>query len=285
VSKASPSSAGRIDVRALLEQHGLWARRALGQCFLNDRRVLAAIAAAATAGGEPVVIEIGAGLGALTEALADTGARVLAIERDQGLVRVLETTFRDRPSVEIVSGDATALSFADLAPDAVRPAVAGNLPYSVTSPLLLALLHQRARLGPATVMIQREVAERLLAGPGTKAYGSLSILFRLHSDLTEVLEVPPSAFWPAPKVHSTVLRLVWRAAPRVALRDPAFFESVVRAAFGQRRKTLRNALGSAFGRERVVEAGLRSGISLERRAETLGLEEFAALTAALDAGG
>src|SRR5262249_33293645 len=135
-----------------------------------------------------------------------------------------------------------------------------------------------ANLGPATVMIQREVAERLLAGPGSKTYGSLSVLFQLHADLERVLEVGPDAFWPAPKVHSTVLRLTWLAAPRAPVGDEPGFERVVRAAFGLRRKTLRNALSAAFPRPVVELGAVQAGVPLDARAESLSLEVLARLS-------
>ncbi|MCC7380437.1 MAG: ribosomal RNA small subunit methyltransferase A [Deltaproteobacteria bacterium] len=270
----------RVDLAALLSQHRIIARKGLGQNFLHERTVLERIAASAVAGGSAWVVEIGAGLGTLTAALINAGAKVAAIERDQRLLPILEGLFTGRSDVRIVAGDALELRLASLVPAGVRPAVAGNLPYSISSPLLLALLGQRAEIGPATIMLQREVAERLIATPGTKAYGSLSVQFALHANLERVLDVGPGAFIPAPRVHSTVLRVSWLAAPRVEVGSPQLFERIVRAAFGRRRKTLRNALSAVFETEGIDRAAAAIGLDLKRRGETLTVSEFGALSLA-----
>jgi len=270
-----------VDVRHLLKTHGLAAKKSFGQCFLHDPEVLRRIAEAAVPPGTTHVVEIGAGLGALTASLANTRVNVVAIEKDTRLVPLLEEIFRDIENVRIVAGDATELAFASLVPAGVVPAMAGNLPYSVSTPLLLALLLQRATTGPATVMLQKEVAARLRAKPRTKEYGSLTVLFELLADVEHVLDVGAGAFTPAPKVDSTVIQLKWLAAPRHDVPNLPHFEKVVRAGFSQRRKTLRNALQTAFLRDQVEAAGASSGLALERRAETLSVGEFAALAKAL----
>jgi 16S rRNA (adenine1518-N6/adenine1519-N6)-dimethyltransferase len=271
----------RAEIKALLEQHGLHLKRSFGQSFLVEDRVLDGIARAATRDSEGTIVEIGTGLGTLTRALAKTAKRVVTIERDRTLIPVLETIFQATPNVRIVEGDALEARFSALVDPGQKPAIAGNLPYSITTPLLLSLLHQRSEIGPATIMIQREVADRLLAQPGGKEYGSLSVLFQMNADIEHVFDVAPGNFIPPPKVYSTVLRLVWLPSSRVAVGDPAHLERVVRAAFSQRRKTLRNALSSVFARGDVEGAASASGIALERRAETLSLEEFARLAAAM----
>ncbi len=271
----------RIDVRHLLQTHGLHAKKAYGQCFLHDLGVLERIASAAVVPGTTHVVEIGAGLGALTASLANTGVEVHAIEKDHRLIPLLQELFRETPSIHIHPGDATELDFASLVPAGIRPTMAGNLPYSVSSPLLLALLGQRDRIGPATVMLQREVAERLRAPTRTKAYGSLTALFGLLADIEHVLDVGPGAFSPPPSVHSSVIKLTWLPAPRFEVPSVAAFEKTTRAAFSQRRKTLRNALQTAFAKDAIEDAGTRAGIALDRRAETLSVEELAALTRAL----
>lgn len=264
-----------IDVRKILEAHGLRARKSFGQNFLRDHRVLERIAEAAVKDGQNTVIEIGAGLGSLTAALANTGANVVAIEHDARLVPILRDTFAPYPTVQIVEGDATQIQFASLVPAAQKPSIAGNLPYNVSTPLLLAMLSQRDQIGPATVMLQREVGDRLRADPGGKEYGSITALFTLYTKVTKLFDVPPGAFVPAPKVHSSVLRFEWRAEPLCEV--PAQFESVLRAAFGQRRKTLRNSLSARFDRGLVEEAGAKAAIDLTRRAETLTVQELAKL--------
>jgi 16S rRNA (adenine1518-N6/adenine1519-N6)-dimethyltransferase len=270
----------RADIRALLDQHGLRLKRALGQSFLVEDHALARIADAATSGGEETVVEIGTGLGTLTRQLAQRASKVVTIERDRTLVPVLRELFAPIANVTIVEADALDVSFAELGGPA-KPAVAGNIPYSITTPILLALLAQRAAIGTVTLMMQREVAQRLVAKPDTREYGSLTVLFRQHADIVDLFDVSPGNFLPPPKVVSTVLQLRWLEAPRVAVDDPAHFERTVRAAFGQRRKTLRNALSALFVRSDVEAAGEASGIRLDRRAETLTVEELARLAAAL----
>lgn len=272
----------RTEVRELLKKHELRIKKSLGQCFLVDDRVLTQIAEAAVRDDPDAVVEIGPGLGTLTRALANVAPRVVSIERDRSLIPVLEELFADAPHVSIVSGDALELEYAPLT-SPLKPALAGNLPYSITSPLLLALLAQRSTIGPATIMIQREVADRLLAEPDTREYGSLTVLFNLHANMEHLFDVPPSAFHPPPKVTSTVMRLEWLDAPRLDAGDPAHFERVVRAAFSQRRKTLRNALSTQFEREAIKAAADATGLVLDRRGETLNLSEFARLASALPA--
>lgn len=271
----------RSDVRDLLARHDLHLKRSMGQSFLVDDGVLRRIAETATGGEEPLVVEIGTGLGTLTRALAAQGKPVVTIEHDRKLVPVLREIFPSGSGVHVVEADALEVVLADVARDATgssaRPAIAGNLPYSITSPLILALLAQRAAIGLTTIMIQREVADRLLAEPGTKAYGSLTVLLRLYADIEHVFDVPPESFLPAPKVFSSVLRLRFLDQPRCAVADADHFQRVVRAAFSTRRKTLRNSLRSAFDRDLVEAAAARAEIVLERRGETLTLNEFARL--------
>ncbi|MFO0723780.1 MAG: 16S rRNA (adenine(1518)-N(6)/adenine(1519)-N(6))-dimethyltransferase RsmA [Myxococcota bacterium] len=271
-----------IDVVALLERHQLRTKKGLGQCFLHDPAVIRRIGEAA-ASDQTAVVEIGAGLGPLTRALAATGARVVSIERDPVLLPILRDLFRGAPNVSFVEADATTVRFAELIPDVRRPAIAGNLPYSVSSPLLLAFLEQRAELGPATVMLQREVAARIAAAEGSKTYGSLSVLFGLFAEVETLFDVGPGAFVPPPSVWSRVIRIRWRDTPAAAVPDFVMFERVLRAAFNQRRKTLRNALSAQFPKPLVEAAAAEAKIALERRAETLAVEEFAALAAAIGA--
>lgn len=271
----------RDRLRAQLAAHHVRTKRSLGQCFLVDDDVLSDIAAAATRGSPSAVVEIGAGPGTLTRALAERAPRVVAIERDPTLFPVFRETTSGLANVQLVEGDALEQRFAALAAPAERPAIAGNLPYSITSPLLLALLEQRPEIGPATVMIQREVADRLDAEPGTKAYGSLTVLFALHARIGVLLEVGPESFDPEPAVHSTVLRIEWLPAPSVPVPDLAHFERVLRASFGQRRKTLRNALSGTFSRDALEAASAEADVDLARRGETLDVGEFARLASAL----
>lgn len=271
----------RRQMLELLEQHGLHTKKALGQNFLVDGQAVKDIARAALRGDPPGIVEIGPGPGTLTAALAEAGVPVVAVEKDRTLVPVLRELFADQPHVQIVEGDAGEVRFASLLPGIARPAVAGNIPYNITSPLLIALVRQRAELGRVTLMIQREVADRLLAQPGSKTYGSLSVLLQNCAELERVRHVSPTCFIPRPKVVSTVIQLRWREVLRVPDVDERDLERVVRAAFAQRRKMLRNSLESAFESGAVADAGEAAGIDLTRRAETLSVEELGRLAAAL----
>lgn len=231
-------------------------------------------------------LEIGPGPGALTLRLAPAVAHVLAIEVDEGLLKTLMP--RVPPNVTLVQAD--VLEF-DL--DRLRPylplRVAGNLPYNISSPILFRLLDVHRRFGgltDATLMVQREVAGRIVARPGTKDYGVLSILLQLHADVRRVLTLPPGAFRPAPKVHSAVVRLVFRP-PAVEVGDEAAFTAMVRSMFTQRRKTLANALEPyAEGRGRSAGEALKAaGIDPIRRPETLSLADLARLAAILSSTG
>lgn len=270
-----PSRSDRRALLARLERHDLFAKKALGQNFLVDPSALDAIADAV--GAAPLVVEIGPGPGTLTERLLARAERVVAVEKDERFVGMLaEELGTER--LRVVHGDILRTPIAPLAEN-LRPPVAGNIPYNITTPILLSLLAQREHTAHAVVMIQREVADRLLARVGTKAYGSLTILFRAHADVARVRNVPASCFVPRPRVDSTVLSFTWRDEPVVPIGDPAHFEAVVRTAFGQRRKTLRNALRANYSDEKIERGA--DVVDLGRRAETLDLETFAALAARL----
>jgi 16S rRNA (adenine1518-N6/adenine1519-N6)-dimethyltransferase len=261
-------------------------RRALGQHFLIDPGVAARIVEAVGATAADVVCEIGAGPGTLTWALAARVGRLVALEIDPALQARLAAaarTWPDAARVEILVADARDFAYEELR--ALRPSpagrvlVVGNLPYSVSKPILGRLLAARATLNAAVLMLQREVAERITAPPGGREYGGLSVFWQQWADVTQLEVVPPAAFRPPPAVESAVIRVGFRATPRVAVSDGAMFARVVRAAFGQRRKTLGNALrGAGLGApERVTAALTEAAIDGGRRAETLSLEEFARL--------
>src|SRR5262245_31449178 len=256
-------------------------RRALGQHFLRDAGTAGAIVAVLAPDAPDVVVEIGPGDGALTAELARRGARVTALEVD----RVLIARLRDRfPGVEVLEADAREWDYASLrAAPGGRVLVVGNLPYSVGTKILISLVRAHGAIDEMALMLQREVAERVAAPPGSKVYASLSILCQLHWDVRLALRVPPGAFRPPPRVDSAVLHLRALPAPRVALADERRFEAVVRAAFAQRRKTLANALSGGLGipTEGAREAAEAAGIDPRRRAETLSISEFASLAARL----
>lgn len=255
-------------------------RRALGQHFLIDPGV--AERAIALAGLDPgsTVLEIGPGRGALTDRLLAAGHRVVAVEVDPRLAGALKE--RAPEELSVVAGDFLRLDAAELPPGPL-PVVA-NLPYATGTAIVARLLEEPARFPRIVVMLQLEVARRLCAEPGSRAYGGLTVLTALHAAATFGFVVPPSAFAPPPKVDSAVLRLDVQAVPRVAVDDARSFRRVVYAAFAQRRKTLRNALAAAFGTEGAAALLERASIDGRRRAETLSLEEFARLSDAAGAG-
>lgn len=267
--------------RQLLQQHGLRPKHAWGQNFLDDEAVLAEIVHAAQLGPGSVVVELGAGLGHLTRALLDTGARVVAVERDRDMLRVLAGEKSER--LTVVAANAARLDLAAVA--GTRPlTLVGNLPYHLTSSILFEVLRQHRDLLRCVFTVQKEVADRVAAGEGTRSGGLLTVLLGVWFDASVVRNVPAASFHPPPKVDSAVLLLEHRASPRAEVSDEAWFRKVVKAAFSHRRKTLLNSLQS--DRElgdggRVREALTSAGIEPSRRAETLGVGEFARLAEAL----
>jgi 16S rRNA (adenine1518-N6/adenine1519-N6)-dimethyltransferase len=256
-------------------------RRALGQHFLRDAGTARAIVNLLAPTASDLVVEIGPGEGALTDELARRCGRLIALEVDRAL---LDRLRRRLPSVEVLEADARTWDYGMLArPPGGRVLVVGNLPYSVSKPIVAALLEARAVIDAMALMLQREVAERLAAPPGSKVYGALSVLTQIVCDVEVALRVPPGAFRPPPQVESAVVRLTPRATPRVPAAIEARFREVVKAAFSSRRKTLANALAGGLGVPLGVarEAATTSGVDPGRRAETLAIEEFVALTARL----
>jgi 16S rRNA (adenine1518-N6/adenine1519-N6)-dimethyltransferase len=253
-------------------------RRALGQHFLRDAEIARAIVDLVTPTANDLVVEIGPGEGALTAELARRGGRVIALEVDPVLAARLRPRF---PGVEIVEADARSWEYGTLvAPPSGRVLVVGNLPYSVGKPILMALVAARTAVDSMALMLQREVAERVAAAPGSRVYGSLSVLTQLYCNVALALRVPPGAFRPPPKVESAVIRLDVLRSPRVPIADERRFHVVVRAAFAQRRKTLANALSAGLG-QRAEDLRARAesaGIDPSRRAETLTISEFAELS-------
>jgi 16S rRNA (adenine1518-N6/adenine1519-N6)-dimethyltransferase len=275
----------------VLARHGLGAKKSWGQNFLHDRSVLGRIVAAAAATPDDTVVELGAGLGTLTGALAHAeppARRVLAIERDPDMQRVLAAELGGEPRVEVVAADALTFDFDAAARAAGRPlVVVGNLPYQIASALLVAIVDAGARgaVARAIVMVQREMAQRVVAPPGSRTYGRLTVGIAQRAEARILFHVRPGSFHPAPKVTSSVMSLVARPAPLAATRDPALFDEVVKAAFATRRKMLRRSLAGRFGDERTAAALAASGIAPTRRAEELSVAEFARLADALAALG
>lgn len=254
--------------------HALHTKKRFGQNFLVDHGVLEDIVAAVEARNPPGLIEIGAGLGVLTRALLKIGCFVVAIEKDRTLFPVLQRELGDASELQLFEGDALRVDFQSVHPG-TKPHVVGNIPYNISSPLMMHLIRQKSAIGDVTLMVQKEVAERWMAAPKSKAYGSPSVMIQVQADLHSVRRVPPQCFLPPPKVDSMVIQIRWRSTPRVPIGHLAHFERVVRAAFSQRRKTLRNALRTRFSPTELEAA--EAALDLGRRAETLTLAEFSLL--------
>ena len=275
------------DPRRVLARHGLRAKKSWGQNFLHDRSVHARIVAAAACAPDDVVVEIGAGLGTLTAALATAEpppARVIALERDADMLRVLAAELGGEPRVTITPADAATFDFAAASRAAGRPLiVVGNLPYQIASVLVVALVEAGPAVARAIVMVQREFAQRIVAPPGSRTYGRLSVTVQQHAEARILFHVPPGAFHPPPSVTSSVMRLVPRASPLAPVRDAALFSEVVKQAFSTRRKMLRRALEPGFGEGAVSRALAAAGIDETLRAERLSVADFARLADAFDA--
>lgn len=276
--------------RRILARLGLKPHKGRGQNFLVDPNLARKIVGRAGLSPGGLVVEVGPGLGALTRPLLEAGFPVVAVEVDPGLVRYLEEELRPLfpGRLRIIEADILKVDLAGLrGPEEAGLSVVGNLPYQISTPLLLRLLEARAEVVRAALMFQRELAERLLAGPGTKAYGRLSVLLAYFARVERLLDLGPEAFHPRPQVGSTLLGLSFKETPQPPLRSEALFRRVIQAGFAKRRKTLRNALAAAFPQGRVEAALAAAGVDPGRRAETLAVEEFVALanTPALAQGG
>jgi 16S rRNA (adenine1518-N6/adenine1519-N6)-dimethyltransferase len=265
------------DPRSVLARHGMSPKRSFSQNFLISERVVRAIVQACALTADERVIELGPGCGTLTQALAAACGRVIAVERDPDMLHILESEF-DPQRVQVVRGDAKYVDLEGLGAGAPIK-VAGNLPYAITGSILRHLIDHWQSVERAVLMVQREVRDRLVAQPDTADYGALSVFTAHVFQVETVVHVPRTAFFPAPKVTSSVVRLTPLPTPR-APQIPQF-ASVVRAAFQARRKTLRNALSQLLGSERSDHILTTTNIDGKRRGETLSIEEFAQLALAL----
>lgn len=257
--------------RHILKKFKLRAVKGLGQNFLIDADAVRRIVEAAELDAGDEVLEIGAGIGTLTQGLLEAGAKVTAVELDKKLPAVLKETLAGYENFRLVEGDILKVNLAEVMPHKFK--VVANLPYYITTQILLTLLERNLPVTKIVTMIQREVAERMTAAPGSKIYGALSVAVQFRSQPRIAFEVPPESFLPPPEVTSAVVVCDVRKPPFEV--DEEFFTRVVRAAFAQRRKTLLNSLTAAgFDKKKI----LASGIDPKRRAETLSLEEFARLS-------
>jgi 16S rRNA (adenine1518-N6/adenine1519-N6)-dimethyltransferase len=276
-------------VRALLSKYSISPTKRLGQHFLMDKGIMTAIIRTAAVNSRDVVLEVGPGLGEMTKLLASKAKSVIAIELDESMVALLKDRLADFENIELLRGDALKFDFLrESRKWGEKLKVVSNLPYNIATQLLFRFVEMREALSGMTLMLQREVAERIVAIPGGKQYGVLSVLLQLYCDPSIRLIVPPSSFYPRPKVESAVVRFDFLKKPRVEIEDEPFFRKVVKASFGHRRKTLKNALKNAAffsvkGEE--IERYLRkAGIDPWRRGETLTLQEFATLSEELSEG-
>jgi len=267
-------------VRNLLAQHDIRPRKRLGQSFLEDMNITRRIASLAEPSQEDTIVEIGAGLGFLTEELALKAGKVIALEIDPRLLDVLRRRFAGNPGVEIVGEDVLRYDFSSVSPGR-RIKIVGNVPYHISTPILFHLLDFRGSIRCMILMFQKELAERIAASPGTKDYGIPSVLIARVASVVRELTVPSACFFPQPSVDSSVIRIVMKDDPEMRPED-GHFTRVVRSAFASRRKTLRNNLRAAgFPEETLERVFQETGIDAGRRAETLCVEEFARLSGGL----
>lgn len=274
------------DIKSLLVSHGFRFSKSMGQNFLTAAWVPEDIAEAAQLDENTGVLEVGPGIGCLTEQLAMRAGKVVAVELDNALRPVLKQTLAGKDNVEIIFGDILKQDIKGLVSEkmqGLRPVVCANLPYNVTSPLITAFL-EAGCFDSVTVMIQREVAKRICAKPATADYGAFTVLVNWYAEPEMLFDVPPSCFIPQPKVTSSVIRLKTRSEPPVEVKDKALFFRVVRAAFGMRRKTLTNALSANFNElnKADIENLLTAcGFDPKIRGEVLSIGDFAAISDAI----
>jgi 16S rRNA (adenine1518-N6/adenine1519-N6)-dimethyltransferase len=269
------------DVRDLARRHGIRPSKALGQNFVIDPNTIRRIVRLAAVDAEDRVLEVGAGLGTLTLALAAAARQVIAVEFDRALLPALEEVLEGVPNVEIVAADAMAVEYGSLL-GGLSHRFISNLPFNLATPLITKLLEEVLQIGDFTVMVQREVGERLVASPGSKVYGSISVLVGYYAEGKVLGRVSPNVFWPPPRVESVLIQLVRRPPPVDVPIEPLM--KATRAAFSQRRKTVRNALAAALGRDPdEVEKALNTAeVDPGSRAESLGLEDFARIAKAFE---
>ncbi len=274
--------------RDVLERHDFTIAKKFGQNFLVDSSVSEGIIEAAKICPDDLVIEIGPGIGTLTQYLAVAAGRVVAVEIDRMLMPVLDETLQGYRNVEVINDDILKVDIPRIVAEKNqgRPVkIVANLPYYITTPIIMTLLERRVPSTSITIMVQKEVAERMQAGPGSKDYGALSLAVQYYADPQVVMTVPPSAFMPRPKVDSAVVKLDAIGEPKASVADESLFFKIVRACFNQRRKTLANGLKNSaeldFPKDDIEAAILAMGKPLTVRGETLTLNEFAELANAL----
>ncbi len=277
-SIATPTKTAEI-----VSRHNFMFRKKFGQNFLVDMSMLEKIVDSAEVTKDDIVLEIGPGIGTMTQALAERAGKVIAVEIDTALIPILKETLQDYDNVTVINEDILKLDIDALSKEnGGKPfKVVANLPYYITTPIIMALLEGTAPIASITIMVQKEVAERMQVGPGTKDYGALSLAVQFYARPELVCTVPPECFMPRPKVASAVICLKLYETPPVEVKEPALMFKLIRASFNQRRKTLANGLTGdpslGLSRDQVTAALSRMGLPEMVRGETLTLEQFAQL--------
>jgi 16S rRNA (adenine1518-N6/adenine1519-N6)-dimethyltransferase len=271
--------------KEVLARYNMSAKKKFGQNFLIDGGVLEGIVEAAGVTAEDCVLEIGPGIGTLTQYLAEAAGRVVAVEIDKTLLPVLADTLSDYDNVTVINEDVLKVDIDRIIKEynEGRPIkVVANLPYYITTPIIMKLFESGALIESITVMVQKEVADRMAAGPGNKDYGSLSLAVGFYAEANTVIDVPPSSFIPQPNVGSAVVKLTKYPEPKVKVKDSKYLFEIIRTSFNQRRKTLSNSLSNnpllGVSRDKVTAALVEMGIDERARGETLTLEQFAELS-------
>jgi len=273
-----------VSIRRELREYGLFPKKRLGQHFLVDPNILDKVIRTARVGKEDVILEVGPGLGGMTLALAREVRKVIAVEIDSKLVTMLKEKVAGHRNIEVIESDILKVDFKHFSEKEGHPIkVVANLPYQISTPLLFRFIESKKAFSTFTLMLQKEVAARMVAPPGRKEYGPLSIFVQLFLDVSIRFHIKPSAFFPPPRVESAVVHMVWKEKPMIETNDAEWFKRVVRACFGYRRKTLINAL--RHSELSIPESiGLKMekiGIDPRRRPETLTIGEFASLAEVL----
>ena len=273
-------------IRDIRERYGFQLSKSLGQNFITDRNVIGKIIEGAGIGEDDLVIEIGPGIGVLTAEAAQAAAKVIAIEIDSNLIPILEETLAGFDNIEIINRDILKTDLNEIIEEqaaagafsgAVR--IIGNLPYYITTPIIMKVFESGVKADSVTVMMQKEVADRIKAGPGSKTYGAISVTVQYYCDVEHVATVPKEVFVPRPKVDSAVLNFIIRKEKPAELKSEKVFFDCIKAGFGKRRKTLLNSLTGVCGLEKedINEVLGEAAIEPTRRAETLSIEEFATI--------
>lgn len=274
----------------VLQKYNFNFQKKFGQNFLIDTRILEGIIQAAHVTKEDFVLEIGPGIGTMTQYLCEHAREVVAVEIDQNLIPILKDTLSEYDNVEVINDDILKVDINQLARErnGGKPIkVVANLPYYITTPIIMGLFESHVPIDSITIMVQKEVADRMQVGPGTKDYGALSLAVQYYAKPEIVLNVPPSCFMPQPKVGSAVIRLTRHEVPPVDVKNEKLMFALIRASFNQRRKTLANGLNNfpqiSLSKEQIQECIVELGVPVTVRGEALSLEQFAALSNIIEA--